>query len=99
MGRGRNNLPVAQTSQTMSPSFPLRLLTWNIRYDWLSSTSETKWSSRREQFCTLLEYHSSTSHGIIALQEVLHHQLLDILKLLNNDSTGKWKYIGVGRDD
>lgn len=46
-----------------------------------------------------LQLHAAT-HGIIALQEVLHGQLLDLHSMLNEHSPDeKWKYIGVGRDD
>jgi hypothetical protein len=45
-----------------------------------------------------LEFHAAT-HGIIALQEVLHGQLIDIHSMLNKNDPDKWQYIGVGRDD
>jgi len=49
--------------------------------------------------CAGLQLHAAT-HGIIALQEVLHGQLGDIRCMLNeNYPEEKWKYIGVGRDD
>jgi hypothetical protein len=41
----------------------------------------------------------NSTHRIIALQGVLHGQLVDIERGLNAHSLGKWKYIGVGRDD
>jgi len=41
----------------------------------------------------------ASTHGIIALQEVLHGQLLNIHSLLNRNTPNKWAYIGVGRDD
>jgi hypothetical protein len=57
-------------------------------------TQETPWSKRRTKLIAGLQLHAAT-HGIIALQEVLHGQLLDIISLLPS----KWEYIGVGRDD
>ena len=45
-----------------------------------------------------LQLHAAT-HGIIALQEVLHGQLVDIHSTLNQNSPNRWQYIGVGRDD
>jgi transcriptional regulatory protein PHF12/RCO1 len=81
---------------------PLRLLTWNIRYDWMtprpSTSKETPWPARRSSLCALLQHNAST-HGIIALQEVLHHQLLDLHSLLNSGEGHEWEWIGVGRDD
>jgi hypothetical protein len=59
---------------------------------------ETPWSERRTNLIAGLELHAAT-HGIIALQEVLHGQLVDINSSLNSHNPGKWKYIGVGRDD
>jgi hypothetical protein len=59
---------------------------------------ETPWSERRTNVIGGLELHAAT-HGIIALQEVLHGQLVDILTTLNHDAPDKWRYIGVGRDD
>ena len=59
---------------------------------------ETPWPQRREALAAGLELHAAT-HGIIALQEVLHGQLLDIESALNRYSPNKWKHIGVGRDD
>jgi len=95
---------------------PLRLLTWNIRYDWMGTpisgqkvprhtlhkdidiSKETPWLKRGSKLIAGLELQAAT-HGIIALQEVLHGQLVDIERGLNAHSPGKWKYIGVGRDD
>lgn len=60
---------------------------------------ETPWQYRRNALCAGLQLHAAT-HGIIALQEVLHGQLGDIRSMLNeNYPEEKWKYIGVGRDD
>ena len=59
---------------------------------------ETPWSERRTNLIAGLELHAAT-HGIIALQEVLHGQLVDINTTLNQYTPEKWKYIGVGRDD
>src|SRR5262245_25598047 len=120
MGRISRRNKARQTTgkdNSMASTCPLRLLTWNIRYDWMNSSpsnlarkviasqfpytdpQETPWKHRREGLCAALELHAAT-HGIIALQEVLHHQLLDIHSLLNqHQRDGKWKYIGVGRDD
>jgi hypothetical protein len=95
---------------------PLRLLTWNIRYDWMAtpisgqkvprhalykdidSSKETPWLKRGSKLIAGLQFHAAT-HRIIALQGVLHGQLVDIERGLNAHSLGKWKYIGVGRDD
>jgi hypothetical protein len=59
---------------------------------------ETPWSDRGHSVVAGLQLHAAT-HGIIALQEVLHGQLVDILATLNRHAPDKWKYIGVGRDD
>ena len=80
-----------------SPSSnPLRAK--NISRPDLLINNETPWSQRRLEFVAGLELHAAT-HGIIALQEVLHNQLVDIHSLLNQHTPDKWQYIGVGRDD
>jgi hypothetical protein len=60
---------------------------------------ETPWKYRKDVLVAGLQLHAAT-HGIIALQEVLYLQLLDIVSTLNEHShKDKWQYIGVGRDD
>ena len=83
---------------------PFRTITHNIRYaaeDLLPG--EFSWSKRRDLIVAELVYQVRHCDALIALQEVLHHQLMDILRGLNEseDLLGhkRWDYIGVGRDD
>ena len=66
---------------------------------------ELPWAQRRKAIAQSIVYHRP---GIIGLQEVLHHQLTDLLTLLqsmpstfdpNQLSPAKWEYVGVGRED
>ena len=85
----------------LSKSIPIRLLTHNIRYASDSPfEGEEKWSVRSPRIISELRFHTAhCSASFICLQEVLHHQLLDILSNLNDDDKNTWAYIGVGRDD
>ena len=86
---------------------PLRIITHNIRY---AATSllpgECDWHTRRKRIIAELIFHTRYCDALIALQEVLYHQLEDILKGLNQSIGGddaqrdmRWDYVGVGRDD
>lgn len=80
---------------------PIRLLTHNVRYATNSPfVGEEVWDVRKERIINELRF--TTTHcgeSFICLQEVLYHQLTDVLAGLNCEGTGKWKFIGVGRDD
>ncbi|KAI9741682.1 MAG: hypothetical protein M1834_000067 [Cirrosporium novae-zelandiae] len=98
---------------------PLRILSHNIRYATSSPfTNERPWSERLPLIINELSYNTRFLDGsnpafsgasFICLQEVLHIQLVDILKSLNGiDPSNKtlvlpggptWAHIGVARDD
>ncbi len=81
----------------------IRLLTHNVRYATTTpSKGEEPWESRRSRIVNELRYHTRfCPEALICLQEVLHHQLHDILRGLNEDCSPSagWSFIGVGRDD
>jgi len=80
----------------------IRVLTHNIRYATESPfKGEERWPVRCPRLCSQLLFNSVPEATFICLQEVLHHQLVDILKALNQsvDVGGEWKYVGVGRED
>ncbi|KAI9702536.1 MAG: hypothetical protein M1836_001016 [Candelina mexicana] len=84
----------------------IRILSHNIRYATTSPfEGEEPWIIRRPKLTSELRF--STRHNaesFICLQEVLHNQLMDILRDLNHESDqasspAGWTYIGVGRED
>lgn len=80
---------------------PIRLLTHNIRYatDALFP-GEKEWSIRAPRIISEFDFNTAyCGESFICLQEVLHLQLVDILKGLNRVEEGEWDFIGVGRDD
>lgn len=86
---------------------PFRIITHNIRYAATSlDPGECKWQIRRDYINSELLFQTRYCDALIMLQEVLHHQLQDILRNLNqgarDDSSRQylqWNYVGVGRDD
>ncbi|KAL9598958.1 MAG: hypothetical protein Q9219_004141 [cf. Caloplaca sp. 3 TL-2023] len=79
----------------------IRLLTHNVRYATKSPfEGEEDWSVRRPRVVAELRFNAAhCDESFICLQEVLHHQLVDILNGLNREQKGEWNFIGVGRDD
>ena len=105
-------MPTSNTKDT--GTFPLRIITHNIRYATSSlSKNERPWLERRSLILSELSYQTRFLDGdigqggsFLCLQEILHNQLADILAGLN-DNSGKdglaegprWAHIGVGRED
>lgn len=79
---------------------PIRLITHNIRFATTTpGTNEKPWTERRQLVLNQLHYHTLYNpESFICLQEVLNHQLSDIMNGLNTASD-EWAYIGVGRND
>lgn len=84
-------------------TLPIRILTHNIRYATQSPfKGEEIWAVRAPRLINELRYNTlHNPEAFICLQEVLLHQLIDILENLNSDSSDRdeWASIGVGRDD
>jgi endonuclease/exonuclease/phosphatase family metal-dependent hydrolase len=68
----------------------VKVMTYNIRYD-APSDGVNQWPKRTHKVYDLIKKHDP---DLIGLQEVLHHQLTDLLENLP-----AYAYIGVGRDD
>jgi endonuclease/exonuclease/phosphatase family metal-dependent hydrolase len=97
---GDKVLSEARSSKTRPVS--IRVLTHNIRYATESPfEGEERWPVRCPRLCSELVFNSVKPESFICLQEVLHNQLVDISKDLNQsaDIAGEWKHIGVGRED
>src|SRR5687768_17320280 len=68
----------------------VKVMTFNIRYD-TPQDSINQWPKRSHKVYALIKKYNP---DLIGLQEVLHHQLMDLL-----DNLPAYSYIGVGRDD
>jgi endonuclease/exonuclease/phosphatase family metal-dependent hydrolase len=68
----------------------LTLMTFNIRLD-LAADGENRWENRVP---IVAAYMDSVAPDIAGMQEVLHHQLLDLLDMMPG-----YSYVGTGRDD
>lgn len=68
----------------------IKVMTYNIRYD-NPGDSINAWPNRIEKVSSLIRKYEP---DIIGVQEALHHQLEDLIRVLPD-----YSYVGVGRDD
>ena len=68
----------------------IEAISYIIRYENLDD-GENQWDLRRK---TLINYLKNKSPGIVAMQEVLNSQLLDL-----NFSLSEYSFVGIGRED
>ena len=78
------------TAMLVSEAQPIKVMTYNIRLD-TPQDSVNQWPKRTHKVYALIKKYDP---DLIGLQEVLHHQLTDLLQNLP-----AYSYIGVGRDD
>ena len=69
---------------------PLHVMTFNIRMD-TKQDGDNQWSNRKDLAADLVKFHEV---DIFGAQEVLNHQLNDLLQRLPD-----YVYVGVGRED
>ncbi len=69
---------------------PLQVMTFNIRMD-TPSDGANQWSNRKDLAANVIKFYQV---DLLGAQEVLHHQLTDLLKRLPG-----YSYVGVGRTD
>lgn len=72
------------------PDSPLNVMTFNIRMD-TQEDGSNQWSNRKDLAADLIKFHEV---DIFGAQEVLNHQLNDLLQRLPD-----YSYVGVGRED
>lgn len=72
------------------PDSPLNVMTFNIRMD-TQEDGNNQWSNRKDLAADLVKFHEV---DIFGAQEVLNHQLNDLLQRLPD-----YSYVGVGRED
>ena len=68
----------------------IEVISYNIRYENLDD-GENQWDLRKK---TLINYLKNKSPSIVAMQEVLNSQLLDL-----NFSLSEYSFVGIGRED
>ena len=83
-------LRASAATETHSENATLKVATFNIRYD-NSGDGDNRWEVRKDSVPALI---SAQGWDIVGMQEVLHHQLQDILQRLPG-----YRHVGVGRDD
>lgn len=81
---------ISMTAVSMAQSDRLNVMSYNIKFD-DKRDSINNWERRKSRVIGLLKYHQP---DIIGTQEGLLHQLEDI-----QSGLGKFKFVGVARDD
>jgi endonuclease/exonuclease/phosphatase family metal-dependent hydrolase len=81
-------IPLVYTGE--KSSLPLKIISFNIRYD-SPRDGKNSWSLRREMVAQTIVFHGV---DVLGLQEVLKHQILQLAELLPG-----YSWIGVGRED
>jgi len=79
-------LPAYVPGTTDSTTIPVRVMTYNIRYN---NPTDTQWVERRGHVASMIRFHEPT---VVGTQEGKLHQLMDLEKRL----TG-YERVGVGR--
>lgn len=69
---------------------PVKVMSYNIRYD-NPADGENAWPYRVSKVAEVIQKYGP---DLIGMQEALHHQLEDLLRILPD-----YSYVGVGRDD
>lgn len=81
---------VCQLFTAKQPVAPLKVMTFNIRMD-TNADGDNQWSNRKDLAANLVKFYNT---DIFGAQEVLNHQLTDLLTRLP-----EYAYVGVGRED
>lgn len=89
--------PTRMDVTALSPTLPLRIVTFNVRYATSSPVrGEKLWNERGPKLLNEINFITAGhENGFLCLQEVLYPQLQDIQSSLGP----RWAYIGRGRED
>lgn len=79
-----------QIKEVVSNQHSLNVMSFNIRYD-NPDDSLNSWQYRKDRVANAIRFYEV---DILGTQEVLHHQLQDLKKLLS-----EYEVVGVGRED
>ncbi|MDQ4081118.1 MAG: endonuclease/exonuclease/phosphatase family protein [Gemmatimonadota bacterium] len=86
----RSSAPIVADSAARSAETPLRIMTFNIRYD-TPNDGPNAWPHRREWVASLIRFHEADALGV---QEALVHMLRELDRRLPG-----FARVGVGRAD
>jgi endonuclease/exonuclease/phosphatase family metal-dependent hydrolase len=81
---------MAQSLDSASTAEPLRVMTYNIRFDNPADQgTRYSWSARRDRVASVIRFHQP---AIVGIQEGLLHQVMDL-----EDRLDGYEWVGVGR--
>lgn len=82
-------LPRAGHASDSTATAPLRVMTYNIRYDNAGDTGAEDWDNRRDKVASMIRFHDA---DVVGTQEGKLHQLMDL-----EDRLPGYEWVGVGR--
>jgi endonuclease/exonuclease/phosphatase family metal-dependent hydrolase len=82
-------LPGMSYAADSTAAAPLRVMTYNIRYDNPADTGAVDWKNRRDKVASMIRFHGA---HVVGTQEGKLHQLMDL-----EDRLPGYEWIGVGR--
>lgn len=84
-------LPLLGHAADSTKTHPLRVMSYNIRYDTERDTAQLSWENRRDKVASMMRFHGA---AVIGTQEGKLHQLLQLEERLPG-----YEWIGIGRED
>ncbi len=84
-------LPLLGVAADSTETQPLRVMSYNIRYDTPRDTGPLSWENRRDKVASMMRFHGA---AVIGTQEGKLHQLMQL-----EDRLPSYEWIGTGRRD
>ncbi len=82
-------LPSMSAAADSTATAPLRVMSYNIRYDNPADTGAVNWANRRDKVASMIRFHGA---HVVGTQEGKLHQLMDL-----EDRLSDYEWVGVGR--
>lgn len=82
-------LPTMSAAADTTAAAPLRVMSYNIRYDNPDDTGAVDWTRRRDKVASMIRFHEA---HVVGTQEGKLHQLMDL-----EDRLPGYEWVGVGR--